>query len=231
MNRFVQPELLDALPPDDPNAVQSRRALRRVNAWMRSHVIMSCALQQAANGERPKQILDLGAGDGDFMLHVARRLAVSWPFVKATLLDRQRIVAPGTSGAFAKLGWRAETVGADIFEWVRTAPDEPVDVVVTNLFLHHFSGPGLVELFCAISRRARLFVALEPRRGRLPLLCSRLLWCIGCNAVTQHDAAASVRAGFMGRELSALWPAADSWRLTEQPAGLFSHLFMAQRVK
>ena len=62
-----------------------------------------------------------------------------------------------------------------------------------------------------------------------PLACSRLLWAVGCNAITQHDAAASVRAGFAGHELSALWPGDDGWILTEKPAGLFSHVFVARR--
>ncbi|MBI5684961.1 MAG: methyltransferase domain-containing protein [Verrucomicrobia bacterium] len=198
---------------------------------MRGHVIMSRALQHAANGDHPKQILDLGAGDGDFLLHVARRLAVSWPVMKAILLDRQQIVTPQTVEVFATLGWRAEVVGGDVFKWARTAADEPVEAVVANLFLHHFSDPQLVGLFRAISRRTRLFVALEPRRGCWPLLCSRLLGCIGCNAVTRHDAVVSVRAGFVGGELSAFWPAADGWQLTERPVWPFSHLFVAQRIR
>jgi hypothetical protein len=47
--------------------------------------------------------------------------------------------------------------------------------------------------------------------------------------VTQHDAVRSVRAGFLGRELSALWPVNDEWQLSEQSAGLFSHCFIAKR--
>jgi hypothetical protein len=39
----------------------------------------------------------------------------------------------------------------------------------------------------------------------------------------------SVRAGFSGRELSALWPKGD-WLLEERHAGLFSHLFTARRA-
>src|ERR1035441_6973362 len=34
MERCLKPELLDELPRDDPSAVQSRRDLLRVNAWM-----------------------------------------------------------------------------------------------------------------------------------------------------------------------------------------------------
>jgi hypothetical protein len=56
-----------------------------------------------------------------------------------------------------------------------------------------------------------------------------LLWAIGCNSVTRHDALVSVRAGFSGDELSALWPDKKNWQLTERRAGPFSHLFIAQR--
>ena len=71
MKRIVEPELLDTLPPDDPRAAGSRRDLRRLNAWMRNHAIMANALQTAVNGQTPKQIIELGAGDGDFLLRVA----------------------------------------------------------------------------------------------------------------------------------------------------------------
>jgi hypothetical protein len=104
-----------------------------------------------------------------------------------------------------------------------------VEVVVANLFLHHFSDAQLVELFHGAGQIAQLFVAVEPRRAVWPLWCSRSLWAVGCNAVTRHDAAASVRAGFAGRELSTLWPASSEWVLTEKSAGLFSHVFVAQR--
>ena len=100
---------------------------------------------------------------------------------------------------------------------------------MANLFLHHFSDAQLAELFRAVGQAARLFVAVEPRRAAWPLECSRLLWAVGCNAITRHDAAASVRAGFAGHELSALWRGDDRWILTEKPAGLFSHVFVARR--
>jgi hypothetical protein len=46
-----------------------------------------------------------------------------------------------------------------------------------------------------------------------------------------HEAVVSARAGFRGKELSALWPAADQWELDEQGAGLFSHRFIARRAQ
>jgi hypothetical protein len=232
MQRIVEPELLDQLPREDPRAIRSRRDLRRVNVLMRNHSVMAHALRAGANGRTPKHVLDLGAGDGDFLLRVARRLSASWPGVSASLLDRLSLAAPSTLKEFEKLGWRAEKTIADVLVWGRSreaGPAKPVEAVVANLFLHHFSEAQLAELFRAVARVARLLVAVEPRRAAWPLWCSRWLWAAGCNAITRHDAAASVRAGFAGRELSALWPGDDAWFLTEKPAGPFSHVFIARR--
>jgi hypothetical protein len=260
MKRIVEPELLDVLRPGNPLAVRSRRDLCRVNAWMRNHTIMASTLRNNSNDQAPERITELGAGDGNFLLRVARQLAAfgvqpsgGWggrtslnrvsaelrtpdrlkpgqqmPNVNVTLLDRQNIVSPQTLASFTPLGWRAETVTADVFDWLPSGG--PVEVVIANLFLHHFHDLSLAGMFRAIADRALLFIAIEPHRAPLALLCSRLLWAIGCNRVTRHDAVISVRAGFSGNELSALWPDKQNWRLTEQAAGPFSHLFIAQRT-
>ena len=253
MKRIVEPELLDELPPDDPRAAGSRRDLRRLNAWMRNHAIMANALQTAVNGRAPGQIVELGAGDGDFLLRVARRLSSfgvpsrtsrdgpnrpavggtglratgAWKEVNVTLLDRQKVVTPQTLAAFASLGWRAEAVVTDVFDWLQTPA--PAEIVVANVILHHFDDARLAGLLRVIAGHTRLFIAIEPRRAPWPLFCSRLLWAINCNSVTRHDAAVSVRAGFVREELSALWPDKRNWQLTEQRASWFSHLFIAQR--
>jgi hypothetical protein len=226
MKRIIQPEWLDTLPPDDPRAMRSRRDLCRVNAWMRNHVILTRALMEHWPGPVPQQITELGAGDGKFLLSVAQIMQARWPSVNVSLLDRQKNVSPPTLTAFAALGWRAEAVVADVFDW----PAADNDIVVANLFLHHFTDERLAELLRLISRRAKLFIAVEPRRGAGPLFCSRWLWAIGCNAVTRHDAAVSVRAGFAGRELSSLWPDSSAWQLTERSAGVFSHCFIARKI-
>jgi len=255
MKRIVETEWLDTLPPDDPRAAGSRRDLRRLNAWMRNHAIMANALQTAVNGQTPKQIIELGSGDGDFLLRVAQlvsengtpafdtagsgnaaaeccrvgnRNSVAWSGVNITLLDRHKVVTPQTLAAFASLGWRAAAVVADIFDWAQTPA--PAEIVIVNEVLHHFDDARLAGLFRVIADRARLLIAIEPRRAPWPLFCSRLLWAINCNSVTRHDATVSVRAGFVCEELSALWPDKKNWQLTEQRASWFSHLFVARRT-
>lgn len=226
MKRLVQPELLDTLPPGDPRALRSRRDLRRVNWWMRHPAIMARALQNNFSARPPRQITELGAGDGNFLLQVARKINLS--NVHATLLDLQKNVSAETLAAFSQLGWRAEVVVADVFDWPQTSGAG--EAVIANLFLHHFADARLAVLLQKISERTKLFIAVEPRRVALARVCGGLLWLIGCNDVTRHDAVVSVRAGFFGDELSALWPDKQNWRLTERRAGPFSHLFIAQKI-
>ncbi len=229
MNRLVEPELLDELPPADPRAVRSRKDLRRVNAWMGHHGIMFRALRFACNGQPARRVVELGAGDGSFLLGVARRLSPGWRGTSALLLDRQTIVSADTRGGFVALGWGVEVLAAEALAWVEQPAAVPYDAVLANLFLHHFREASLAGLLRAAARHARVFIAVEPRRSLRSLLFSHLLCLIGCSQVTRHDAPVSVRAGFTGRELSRLWPAGDGWALQEHPVGWFSHLFVAQR--
>lgn len=228
MKRLVQPEWLDSLPPDDPRARGSRRDLQRVNACMGNAQIMIAALEKTLAGRAPEKITELGTGDGHFLLSVAQGAAKRWPAIKATLLDLQSNVSAETLSAFKSLGWHPDMVIDDVFRWPASAGSD--DIVLANLFLHHFENDRLAELLGLIASRAKIFIAIEPRRAAWPLFCSRLLWGIGCNDVTRHDAVISVRAGFSGTELSSLWPAPYQWRFFERRAGAFSHLFIAEKI-
>jgi hypothetical protein len=190
--------------------------------------ILAAALRTAVGNQAPLEIVDLGAGDGHLLVRVARQLAPRWTGVKVQLLDRVPVVAASTIDEFAALGWHAAPTTGDVLDWFRQRPST-VEAVVANLFIHHFAEVELRKLFAEIANCAKLFVAVEPRRAHLPLVASSLLWAIGCNAVTRHDAKKSVRAGFTGNELSSVWPAPSAWDLTERPAGMFSHLFVARR--
>jgi hypothetical protein len=152
------------------------------------------------------------------MRSVLRRLR--HPDVEVTLVDRAMM--PET------IGWNATAVAAEVHDFL-ARPGIDFDAIVANLFLHHFDDKALGRLLRLASQRAPLFIACEPRRSRVALQASRLLGALGCNDVTRHDAAVSVRAGFAGHELSSLWPQAGGWRLTERPARPFGHLFVARR--
>jgi hypothetical protein len=227
--RQVLREWLDELPADDPSAVRSRSDLVRVNAWMLQPVIMARVLR-SNSPVAPHTILDLGGGDGKFMLRVASLLG--WRNVTLILLDRQSLATRDTLDSFAALGWNVRTVTADLFEALEREQMPSLDIITANLFLHHLTQKQLSELFARTASLSPLFVACEPRRGAWALLGSRLLWMIGCNKVTRHDAVISVQAGFRENELSSLWPRQDlqDFDLQEYAAGPFTHCFVARRT-
>jgi hypothetical protein len=184
----------------------------------------------------PLRLLELGAGDGSLSLRIARHLCKRWPAVELTLLDRQTLVSPSTGTALALCGWTMRSLTAEVFEWARAPATHPLtgcwDVILANLFLHHFEDEALRELLSAVATRCEAFIGCEPRRNLAALCGAGLLPALGMSRDTRYDAATSVRAGFRGGELSRLWPLApDGWQLEERAAGLFSHLFVAVRGK
>jgi SAM-dependent methyltransferase len=228
LTRVVEPETLDHLAADDPAAQRARRDLRRVNAFMGARRILERALTRVSPGERGGlRILEIGCGDGRLLLDVATHRGTRWPAAQVDLLDRQAIVDDETIAAYAAAGWRARTIVADVLDWAR-ADGERWDVVVANLFLHHFEGDALARVLAGAARRADALVACEPRRSRFALAASHLIFFLGANDVTRHDGVLSVRAGFVGDDLARAWPrGADGWRLDEYEDGAFTHCFCA----
>jgi hypothetical protein len=205
--RVLEPEWLDELPHTDARAVRSRRDLVRVNALMGNTRIVAGELARLGP---VRAVAEIGSGDGAFLRSVMRRLGN--PVVEMHLVDRQPV----------------GTITADVFDWLADASGPPLDAIVANLFLHHFDDEALRRMLSLVARRARAFIACEPRRSQAGLIGARLLGLVGCGEVTLHDAVVSVRAGFGDGELTALWPALPGWRCEERARGRFSHGFVAR---
>jgi len=231
MQRIVEHELLDELPPASAEAVSSRADLRRLNSIL-GHAgtlsrLLCQQLSQNVSNTRTFRLADLGGGDGTFLLRLAHRCASHGLTIEATLVDQQNIVSPETRSALAALHCQAESATADVFQWLeQTGPG--MDAIIANLFLHHFDDDSLSALLRLAAARTKLFIACEPRRSPFALAASKVVRFLGCNPITRHDAVLSVRAGFRGQELSSLWPRGEKWQLSEHRAGLFSHCFMAK---
>jgi 2-polyprenyl-3-methyl-5-hydroxy-6-metoxy-1,4-benzoquinol methylase len=186
----------------------------------------------------PLRVLEIGAGDGSLMLGVAQALASAWSDVELTLLDRQPLLDAATVASYREVGWTVTQKVGDVIDWAADTVnqlEEPVltrwDLIVANLFLHHFESAQLALILRAIAKRSRRFFACEPRRDWLALAGSHMVSVIGANHVTREDSVLSVHAGFNGDELTDLWPEQDGpWQVQEYSAGLFSHCFRAERA-
>jgi len=211
--RRVEPELLDDLAADDARAQRSRRDLRRIHRAMATLTILERALARGTQAFRPHTLLELGAGDGSLMLRLAQQRALHWPDVHVTLLDRLDLVTPQMLDGLRKTGWSPQAAAMDVFDWLASSDDSHFDIVIANLFMHHFSSDELTRLLTGIAARSRLFLCCEPRRAALPLVGSHLIGLLGAGPVTRLDAVSSVHAGFRAQELSALWPNPQDWEL------------------
>lgn len=180
IGRVIRPEILDGLPPADPEARRSRRDLRWINclqgnpAWLRARLADS------------HKIVELGAGDGV----LARQIAVWFPEAELTGLD----LAPRPAGLPERMGWKQ----GDLFE---TLPASPCDTVIGAMIVHHFSDAALARLGAAVvACGARRLCLCEPWRSGLSHFWGGLLSPF-TGRVTQHDMPASIDAGFVPGEL------------------------------
>jgi hypothetical protein len=228
MERIIEAEWLDSLPAEDSGAVGSRKDLQRLNAWMGSPRRFARLLSTVLEPAAPCHVADLGGGDGRFFLRAARLLKGPVGAGHVTIVDRHNIVTRQTRDGLAQLGWHLRVAQSDIFAWLGQQKERQWDLMVANLFLHHFTDAQLSKLLADAAKASRMFVALEPRRSFLALVFGRCVRLIGCNKVTRHDAPASIRAGFSDNELTRLWPSDKNWALREHQAGWFGHMFVAR---
>ena len=183
LKRSCEPELLDGLPFDHPDAVHSRRDLRIVNRFMRSARWFGRTLPGLMRPGEP--VLEVGAGTGELGL----------------LLNSRSVALDGLDLCPRPARWPAGRAWhqADL----RTFPGYGAyPVVIGNLIFHQFSDPELAALGRTIRAGARLVVASEPLRSRLSQrMMAAVAPLLGANHVTLHDALVSIAAGFLGREL------------------------------
>jgi len=191
MNRLVEPEILDELAWDDPEAVRSRRDLRLVNGLMGNLRWMRRVLDRLG----VRRVVEIGAGGGELLEGLAgkgrevlgvdlaprpKRLKDGVEWIQG---DVREVLAGMTSGSGKGRGTGRGFVAG-------------------NLILHHFEDGALHELGSVLRRFEGLCFS-EPRRSPLALAEGYALWPL-VNRVTRHDMMASIRAGFVRGELPRL---------------------------
>lgn len=197
-SRVVNPEILDHLPATDPEAMRSRRDLRRINFLMGNERWVCRTIRNfpeaAARG-----IVELGAGDGA----LAEQLAGVFPSAEVTACD----LAPRPAELSQRVIWRQ----GDLLSGGVSLSG---GVLVANLFLHHFEGESLRALG-RLCGNFEVLIFNEPARGALPHVLGTLMWPM-INRVTRHDMHVSIHAGFAkGETVGLLDLDPEAWKFRE----------------
>jgi SAM-dependent methyltransferase len=209
MQRTLQPELLDSLPPDHPDALRNRRDIRLTNRVIGTHRWLERILPLLLHST--DTVLEIGAGTGELGLRLAHR------GVKIAGLDLwpRPVLWPVNSP------WHREDLRA-------FGGYGDYRVIIGNLIFHQFSDADLAALGTKL-QSARLIVACEPQRRRLSQVLYRTLApLLGANYVSLHDAHVSIAAGFRGDELAeALGLRSPEWEVRCASTLLGTHRMIA----
>jgi len=193
MARTLEPERMESAPAEEANA--SLRDLYRINRWLGGYGALASVLDPYLR-ERPEaRILDVGAADGATVRWLAKR----YPRAKFVAFDRTE--------AWLRQGGGVRVLG-DAFRW----PVRPksVDLVISSLFLHHFTNEEVVKLLANFAEAARVaVVAVDLHRHPLSrYFLPATQWIAGWHQLTVDDGVLSVNASFTPAELRALVPRA-----------------------
>jgi 2-polyprenyl-3-methyl-5-hydroxy-6-metoxy-1,4-benzoquinol methylase len=180
---------------------QSFDDLWRVNRWLGG--VSGCLhlLERyfARGGSSCARILDVGSGDSRMAVYLHGELSRRNRGVNFVALDRRLSHLRNGNQSSGNI----LRVVADVSDL--PFAEESFDVVICNLFLHHFSEDEAVELLRrlgGIASEAVLINDLE--RHLLPYLFIRLGWLFARSRITRHDGPASVRQAYTREEVAAL---------------------------
>ena len=152
----------------------------------------------AKTGPHAVRVLDVGAGDARLARRLQEKLAAQNIRADFVALDRR----PSHLG-MRRNGNCLPSVAADVFRL--PFRNEAFDVVMSNLFFHHFSGETARDLLGRMADAAREAVLVNDlERHWLAYSFIRCARPFARSRITRHDGPASVRQAYTRPELEAL---------------------------
>lgn len=216
MNRKFDAAELELMDRPQPVSVELERDLtnlRILNRWLGSHELIRHFLRLWIRSGDQLRIADLATGSGDIprlIVEFGREVGAD---IRVDAVDQQPAtleIAQKLSTAYPEISF----VQANVLEW---QPEEPYDLVLNTLALHHFSEADAVRLLRRCRELSRKWVLVSDlRRGWFATIGVYLLTAlIFRNPMTKFDARLSARRAFSFSELRDLARRAE-WKNFQQ---------------
>jgi SAM-dependent methyltransferase len=189
-----------------PEAIdQSLADLQRINRWLGGLHSFTRHLYPRLRHSRTgvTSVLDLGAGGCTIPIVLARWARGERLPLRVIALDRR---SPHLQWAQKRLHHWPEIVLLQADAICPPFAAGAVDIVISSLFLHHFSAAELTELLPRWTQLARRSVVMSDLvRHPLPYWFMKAASPIFARSpITRHDAAVSIRRAYRPRELYAI---------------------------
>lgn len=200
---------MDVAEEATPELEQDLRNLASLNRRFGAYRAVLGKLTPFLRRREPLRILDLATGGGDIPRAIVLQARDLQCPVAVTAVDRQSAtirIAEKLSAGFPEINYlRADIIGY--------APENPCDIVMCNLALHHFEESDVIRLLRECRQLAmRAVLVTDLRRSRLAQAA-----IIGVtqffyrDPMTRHDARVSAVRAFSFAELRRLALAAGWW--------------------
>lgn len=217
-SRRLTPEILDHLPPDDPEAIRSRRDLFRVNRIMGNYRWIASRLSEA---NQVTEWVEIGSGDGHLCSTLSGKTIAS---LRITGVD----FMPRPDRWPESWHWRQGDLFAFLEEYDSNSGNRAG--LVANLFLHHFDAETLLRIGTLVQNQFTHLLFSEPCRRRLHLYQAMVAHPF-VGKVTRHDMPVSIEAGFRKGELAAALGLDErQWHISEAETFLGAYRFEAVRA-
>lgn len=198
----AEPELMDRPQPVSRELEVDLRNLRHLNRYFGSYALVRHFLRRWISHGDSIRVLDLATGSGDIPRLVVDHARAVGATVQVTAVDQQPStieIARGLSATYPEI----EYVEGDV---LRFEADQPYDIVLCSLALHHFAEEDAVRLLArARALSCRFVLVADLRRGALASAGVYLLTAlIYREPMTQTDGRLSAARAFSYAEFGAL---------------------------
>jgi 2-polyprenyl-3-methyl-5-hydroxy-6-metoxy-1,4-benzoquinol methylase len=197
-----EPELMDRPDASPAELEAALRSLRGLNRYFGSYrIVMRFVRQWIRRGERVR-VLDLATGSADIPRVVADHARRVGAEVEIVAVDFQ----PTTIESARRLSADYPEIKCVQDDVLTFRSDEPFDIVICSLALHHFSDADAVALLRRARELSRRYVLISDlRRGWLARVGVYLLTVfVFRDPMTRQDGRVSAARAFSSREMRGL---------------------------
>jgi len=205
MKRQFDPAELEMM--DRPQSISTElerdlENIRELNRWFGSYALIAMFLSRWIKSGARLRVVDLATGSGDIPRLIAEYGRKVGAELRIDALDRQSAtleIAKKLSSNYPEINFRE----ANILEW---ESDEPYDLVLCTLALHHFSEEDAVRLLERSRKLSRRFVLISDLRRGFFLTAGVFLLTeiMFREPMTKYDARLSAARAFSFSEMNLL---------------------------
>jgi len=204
-NRSNASEIMDDLDYNGPILHDALDKLAKINQWLGGNAVtingLKKALKDHPKGE-PITIIDLGCGGGDILREVARFGKKKGYHFKLIGIDANKhtvAYASELSKDYENLEFRSIDIFSEAFKKLN------YDLVLTTLFLHHFTEDELVHFLSPVLQKAKLGIVVNDlHRHKMAYYLFKTLCTTIKNKTIVEDGLTSVLRGFKRDELEVI---------------------------